>query len=108
MTVLGADGVKDLATTTVVLLLAVFAVVNVAVVRLRDRPVEHAHFSAPRWAPALGAVGSLLLASPLAGIPLRVYVIAASLVVLGAGLWGVNRLITGRSVTDLDAEKLIK
>jgi basic amino acid/polyamine antiporter, APA family len=90
------DGVADLASTTVVLLLLVFAVVNVSVLVLRRRPVEHAHFRTPRWAPVLGAAASLLLASPAAGIEPHVYLIAASLVGVGALLWGVNRLLAGR------------
>jgi amino acid transporter len=108
MTLLGADAVKDLATTTVVLLLAVFTVVNVSAMVLRRRPVDHEHFHTPAWAPPLGALGSALLASPLAGIPLHVYGTAAFLVALGAVLWGVNRLVTHGRVADLDAEKLVK
>ena len=84
------DGVAALATTTVVLLLLVFAVVNIATLVLRRRPVGHAHFRAPRWAPPLGAAASLLLASPAAGIEPHVYLIAASLVGVGALLWLVN------------------
>lgn len=84
------DGVAALATTTVVLLLLVFAVVNIATLVLRRRPVDHAHFRAPRWAPPLGAAASLLLASPAAGIEAHVYLIAASLVGVGALLWLLN------------------
>jgi amino acid transporter len=90
------DGVADLASTTVVLLLLVFAVVNVSVLVLRRRPVGHAHFRAPIWAPPLGAAASLVLASPAAGIKPHVYLIAALLVGAGAVLWGGNRLLTGR------------
>jgi amino acid transporter len=85
------DGVAALATTTVVLLLLVFAVVNVAVLVLRRRPVAHAHFRAPVWAPVLGAAASLVLASPAAGIAPHVYLLAAALVGVGAALWAVNR-----------------
>jgi hypothetical protein len=74
----------------------VFAVVNVAVLVLRRRPVGHAHFRTPTWAPVLGAAASLVLASPAAGIRPHVYLIAASLVGVGAALWLVNALITGR------------
>jgi amino acid transporter len=90
------DGVADLASTTVVLLLLVFAVVNVSVLVLRRRPVKHAHFRTPRWAPILGAAASLLLASPAAGIEPHVYLIAASLVGAGALLWGLNHLLAKR------------
>jgi amino acid transporter len=99
---------RDLADTTVLLLLLVFALVNIAVLVLRRRPVEHPHFKTPSWAPVLGAASTLLLASPLTGRPARVYMVAGILVGIGALLWFVNRLVTGRSVTELDAEKLVK
>ncbi len=93
------DGVAALATTTVVLLLLVFAVVNVAVLVLRRRPVGHAHFRTPSWAPALGAVASVVLASPAAGIAPHVYLIAAGLVGAGAVLWLVNARVTAAAAT---------
>ena len=98
----------ELAQTTVLLLLLVFALVNISVLVLKRRPVEHPHFKTPRWAAALGAVTSLVLASPITGRPASVYLLAAILVGIGAALWGVNRLITGRRITQLDAEKLGK
>jgi amino acid transporter len=105
----GAGSFKNLAETTVLLLLLVFAIVNVAVLVLRDRPVEHAHYRTPTWAAALGAVTTLLLASPLNRVrDLEVYATAALLIGLGAVLWVVNRLITGKPITELDAEKLVK
>lgn len=102
------DAVRDLADTTVLLLLVVFALVNTSVLVLRRRPVAHAHFRTPTWAALLGAVTTLVLASPITGRPGRVYAIAAILVGVGALLWFVNRLVTGRRVTELDAEKLVK
>ena len=102
------DAVRDLADTTVLLLLVVFALVNTSVLVLRKKPVGHAHFRNPTWAAALGAVTTLVLASPLTGRPARVYAIAAVLVGIGAVLWFVNRLITGKPITELDAEKLVK
>lgn len=105
----GAGSFKNLAETTVLLLLIVFALVNVAVLVLRNRPVEHAHYRTPTWAAALGAATTLLLASPLNRVRDReVYVTAAVLVGIGAALWAVNRLVTGKRITDLDAEKLVK
>ncbi|MBA3817490.1 MAG: APC family permease [Deltaproteobacteria bacterium] len=103
-----ADAVRDLADTTVLLLLLVFALVNIAVLVLRDRPVDHAHYRTPTWIAVLGAATTLVLASPLTGRPGRIYVIAASLVGVGAVLWIINRLVTGRRVTELDAEQLSK
>lgn len=100
--------VKELAETTVLLLLVVFAVVNCAVLVLRKRTVEHAHFKTPTWAPVLGIATTLLLASPITGRPAKVYLTAAILVGIGAALWGLNRLVTGKRVTELDAEHLVK
>ena len=99
---------RDLADTTVLLLLLVFATVNICVLVLRKRPVEHPHFKTPVWAPVLGAISTLVLASPLTGRPGRVYLIAAILVGIGAVLWGINRLVTGKRITELDAENLVK
>ncbi|MDB4961568.1 MAG: amino acid permease-associated region [Myxococcales bacterium] len=100
--------VRDLAETTVLLLLLVFAIVNIAVLVLKRRPVEHPHFTTPRWAPVLGAITTLVLASPLSGRAPRVYLVAGILVGVGAVLWGLNRLITGTKVTEIDAENLVK
>ncbi|MGE3761717.1 MAG: APC family permease [Kofleriaceae bacterium] len=100
--------VKELAETTVLLLLLVFALVNIIVLVLRRRPVEHAHFRTSRVAAGAGAVFSLVLASPLTGRSPRVYLLAAILLGVGALLWGINRLVTGTRVTDIDAEKLSK
>jgi APA family basic amino acid/polyamine antiporter len=100
---------EDLAKTTVLLLLVVFAVVNVCVLVLRRRPVTHAHFKTPTWAPVIGLVTTVLLASPITpGRPWRVYATAGILVGIGAVLWGINRLVAGRRVTAIDPEKLVK
>lgn len=97
-----------LAETTVLLLLVVFALVNIAVLVLKRRPVEHPHFRTPTWAAVLGAVTSLVLASPITGRSSQVYLTAGILVGAGVVLWGINRLVTGKRVTELDAEKLVK
>jgi amino acid transporter len=100
--------VKELASTTTFLLLLVFGVVNVAVLVLRRRPVEHRHFRTPTWAAAIGAVATLALASPLSERDSRIYLIAAILLGVGAVLWGINRVLTGKRVTDINPEKLVK
>jgi basic amino acid/polyamine antiporter, APA family len=100
--------VRDLAQTTVLLLLVVFAIVNISVLVLRRRPVEHAHFRTPTWAPVIGAAAALVLASPVTGLPVRVYTVAGILLGIGVALWGINRAVTGEKVTALDAEKLGK
>lgn len=90
------------------LLLLVFALVNISVLVLKRRPVDHPHFTTPRWAAALGAVTSLLLASPLSGFDRQVYGVAAILVGVGIVLWFLNRLISGKPTAELDPEKLVK
>jgi amino acid transporter len=100
--------VADLAQTTVLLLLVVFAIVNISVLVLRRRHVDHAHFRTPIWAPVLGAITTLILATPFTGRPARVYAVAGILVGVGAVLWGINRLLTGKPVKELDPEQLIK
>jgi hypothetical protein len=90
------------------LLLIVFAIVNISVLVLRRRPVEHPHFRTPTWAPVIGAAAALVLASPLTGLPARVYGVAGILLGVGVALWAVNRLVSGKRVTELDAEKLGK
>ncbi|MDT5247560.1 MAG: hypothetical protein QOJ28_194, partial [Mycobacterium sp.] len=77
--------------TTSLLLLAVFAVVNVAVLVLRkDVQAEGAHFKTPTWLPVVGFVASLYLVLPLSGRPLQQYVLAGALVILGIVLFGVT------------------
>ncbi|WP_460308572.1 APC family permease [Actinocorallia aurea] len=86
--------VGGLADTTVLLLLLVFALVNVCVLLLRRDPVEHAHFRAPTWMPAIGSVVCLVLASPLTGRDGAVYARAAILIAVGVALWLLNHLFT--------------
>ncbi|MEU4829526.1 APC family permease [Streptosporangium sp. NPDC023615] len=91
--VLVATGdVKNLADTTVLLLLCVFAMVNVAVLVLRKDRVDHDHFRAPSWMPILGALVCLVLVLPITGRAADVYVRAGVLLAIGALLWFVNRL----------------
>ncbi len=91
--VLVATGdVGGLADTTVLLLLCVFTLVNVAVLVLRKDRVDHDHFRAPTWMPALGAVVCFVLALPVTGRGVDVYVRAGVLLVIGVALWFVNRL----------------
>lgn len=85
--------IEGLGDTTSFLLLCVFTVVNVAVLVLRRDPVEHRHFRVPTALPVLGAVTALILASPLADRSADVYVRAGVLVLIGIGLWIVNKLV---------------
>jgi APA family basic amino acid/polyamine antiporter len=108
MALIASGTVTELAQTTVLLLLVVFTIVNIAVLVLRKKPVDHPHFRTPIWAPILGAATTLLMASPLTGRPARVYAVAGILLGVGAVLWGINRLITGKKIAELDPEKLVK
>jgi amino acid transporter len=92
--------------TTALLLLGVFTIVNIAVLVLRRDPVDHPHFRAPSWTPWLGIVLCGFLATPLSGRPPQEFAIAGVLLVVGAILWGVNRLFGGR--VEVDAGRLGK
>ena len=80
--------------TTSLLLLAVFAVVNVAVLVLR-REVREAggHFKTPTALPVIGFLASLYLVTPLSGRPAQQYMVAGVLVVIGIVLFFVTTLI---------------
>src|SRR6195952_4018938 len=111
--------ISTLGGTTSLLLLAVFAVVNVAVLVLR-RDVQAgegersdgkgAHFKTPTWLPWVGFVASAYLVLPLSGRPMQQYVLAIALVVLGIVLFGItvaiNRAVGIRGPGITDAEKL--
>ncbi|MFE7778034.1 APC family permease [Streptomyces sp. NPDC057445] len=84
--------IQGLGDTTAFLLLCVFTVVNVAVLVLRKDRVEHAHFRTPTVLPVLGAITSVILASPLADRAADVYIRAGVLLAIGIALWGVNRV----------------
>lgn len=82
---------SGLAETTVLLILLVFAAVNISVLVLRRTPSDGDHFRAPTWVPVAGAVSCLVLASPLADRDATVYLRAGLLLGLGAVVWLVNR-----------------
>ncbi|MFD1747155.1 APC family permease [Rhizobium helianthi] len=82
--------VPALGGTTALLLLCVFAVVNVAVLVLRKDKVEHRHFRTPTFVPVLGAVTCIFLAGPWTGRDPVQYVIAGILLALGVALWFVT------------------
>ncbi|MEU6993308.1 APC family permease [Streptomyces sp. NPDC046465] len=95
--------IEGLGDTTAFLLLCVFAVVNVAVLVLRRDPVDHRHFRTPTVLPVLGAVTSLILASPLADRPAEVYIRAGVLIAIGIGLWVVNKVVVRAEVIKEEA-----
>jgi len=96
--------VEDLGDTTALLLLCVFAVVNVAVLVLRRDTVDHQHFRAPTVLPVLGALTCVVLASPFVGREGSVYLTAGILLGIGVLLWFVNRAVVG-SAADVEEER---
>lgn len=102
------NAVVVLGGTTALLLLAVFAVVNVAVLVLRRDPVTHDHFVAKTSLPVIGAIACLYLVTPLSGRGGLQYEVAGLLLGLGIILWAItwfaNRALRGqrKDPTDLD------
>jgi amino acid transporter len=83
-----------LATTTVALLLMVFAMVNISVLVLRRERVGHQHFRAPTVLPALGALVCLALLTQQEGaVLLRVGIV----LLVGVALWAVNHVVMRRA-----------
>ena len=83
---MGTDTVSALGGTTALLLLCVFTVVNVAVLVLRRRPIDRAHFQSPTVLPYLGVATCAFLVGPWAQDPIE-YQIAGVMIGLGIVLW---------------------
>ena len=94
-----------LADTTVVLLLAVFTIVNISVLVLRRDPVDHEHFTAPSVFPVIGSVVAVALILDTALDDFSTVLRALALIALGAVLWVVNRLFEGPH-DEVEAERL--
>jgi amino acid transporter len=77
------DAVAVLGGTTALLLLGVFAVVNVAVLVLRQDHVEHEHFHTRTVLAVTGAVACLYLVTPLSGREGVQYEVAGLLLAFG-------------------------
>lgn len=92
--VLGSDSpvVKLLGGTTALLLLAVFTVVNIAVLVLRRESVGRHHFRTPTVMPILGALTCAFLVGPWARSEEQQeqYVIAGAMLALGVILWAIT------------------
>jgi basic amino acid/polyamine antiporter, APA family len=82
-----------LSTTTVVLLLLAFIMVNISVLALRGDEVEHEHFHAPSVFPILGIVVSAALLVYTAIDDWTVFGLAGLLLGIGLILYGVNVLV---------------
>jgi basic amino acid/polyamine antiporter, APA family len=84
------DALDTLASTTVVLLLLAFVMVNVSVLALRRDRVDHEHFRTPSVFPILGIVVSLALLGYQAVSDIQVFKLAALLLGLGLVLYFIN------------------
>jgi len=93
--------VPALGGTTALLLICVFAIVNVAVLVLRRDPVAHDHFRTPTVLPVLGAASCAFLAGPWTGRDVVQYRIAGALLAIGVALWLVTVLINRATGTKL-------
>lgn len=85
--------VPALGGTTAFLLLAVFTIVNVAVLVLRRDKVGHKHFRSPTFLPILGALCCGFLVGPWTGRDVVQYKIAGILIAVGVVLWVITVLI---------------
>lgn len=89
-------GLEALAQTVVLLLLFVFLSTNIAVIVLRKDEVSHQHFRIPVVFPYLAIASCLLLLTQQGG---EIWLRAGILLAVGLGLYGVQRVIRGRSGT---------
>lgn len=88
------SAISVLGGTTSLLLLAVFAMVNVAVLVLRrDVKETGGHFKTPTALPVIGCFASLYLVTPLSGRPGTQYLLAGILLLIGIVLFGITMLI---------------
>jgi basic amino acid/polyamine antiporter, APA family len=91
----------------VLLLTAVFLIVNITVLVLRRDPVAHDHFTAPAVLPVVGAVVSLVFLLPQpTDRDGEIYRLAAFLLIGGLLLWVVNYAVTRRTGTVVAEEDL--
>jgi APA family basic amino acid/polyamine antiporter len=95
MVLIVSGDLKGLADTTVLLLLLVFSVVNIAVLVLRRDPVDHSHFQAPTAVPMVGAVVSVALMTTKEA---ATFARAGLLLLVGAACFAVNWWVHGRHV----------
>ena len=87
------EALGTLGSTTVVLLLIAFVMVNISVLVLRRDEVGHEHFRTPTIFPILGAVVAAALLIYQAASDITVFGLAAALLAFGVVLYGVNVLV---------------
>jgi basic amino acid/polyamine antiporter, APA family len=92
------DDLSSLADTTVLLLTAVFLLVNITVLVLRRDPVAHDHFVAPSFIPVIGALVAAVFLLPI-NRDAEIYLLAIYLLIGGLVLWAINFAITRRPGT---------
>ncbi len=90
----GEDGFSALANTTVLLILAVFAIVNASVLVLRRDRVRHQHYRAPAIIPILGSITCLVL---LTQQDPQTWLRAGILILIGLILYVINILYRRRA-----------
>jgi amino acid transporter len=93
MVLVATGDLAELADMTVLLLLLVFALVNVSVLVVRRDKVAHEHFRAPSLLPAIGAVVSIAVMFTKDG---EIFVRAGALLLLGVLLLFLNRAVMAR------------
>jgi amino acid transporter len=81
------DAISALGGTTALLLLAVFTIVNVAVLVLRRDVKDRPHFVAPTVLPVIGALSCAFFVTPWTGRDTIQYKIAAVMLAIGVVLW---------------------
>ncbi|MCU7730950.1 APC family permease [Actinoplanes sp. KI2] len=96
--ILATDELGNLSDTTVLLLTAVFLLVNITVLVLRRDRVAHPHFVAPTFLPILGAAVGAIFLLPI-NRAAETYLIALLLLLGGLILWAVNRAFAKRRGT---------
>lgn len=106
-----SNAIAMLGGTTSLLLLAVFAMVNIAVLVLRrDVQAVGGHFTTPTALPIIGFITSLYLVTPLSGRPAQQYLLAGILVAIGVGLFfltmAINRQLGIREAGIIDPTRL--
>ncbi|GAA1179622.1 APC family permease [Ornithinimicrobium humiphilum] len=108
--ILVVGGISELGGTTALLLLAVFTVVNAAVLVLRRDPVDHDHFRAPTWVPVVGVLTCAYMVGPWTGRAVVQYQIAGWVLGVGVLLWAVtwflNRALYARPTRIKDPHDL--
>lgn len=103
--------VSDLADTTVMLLLIVFVIVNIAVLVLRRDSVSHSHFTTPTVLPVLGILSCLLVLFQVVRDDItdegaKVVTLGALLLGVGLVLYAIDRMIGGNREVTFDPSQL--